>query len=449
MGSYSSFRIGSFEIYSVKNDIDPLLMTLFRPFEKRVFASTFGASAADRLGDGDDPHEPLTVVRYETTAGVMRDRLDLMGYSIDLARDAFERGRLRGCEDRAALYEKYRDDAILSDYADRELETLGRLTLDDWLLGFRFILENQLVRPHHLRRDLYDAGYPFPVGYMLGRSQEEFLGFPVFDSRLFLRAALEGVDPSETVSQDLTDLIAGGWFDSEDDVVAHADYLITADFSTTQRIIVLTEGSSDKRALEAVLLIRRPHLVDYFSFIDFDELRVPGGAASVINFVKAFVGAGVVNRVIAILDNDTAAKSAMRSLKGITLPSTVRIIHLPEMERLRRYPTLGPTGISETDINGLAASLELYFGEDVLSGEDGQPAPVQWRGFDDAVKQYQGEVLTKAALQERFAQKLRREREGLPSSPASDWSGIDAVLDAVCGAFTSGKPDDWETGGYW
>lgn len=41
MGSYSSFRIAGRELYSVKNDIDPLLMSLFRPEDKIVEPGTY------------------------------------------------------------------------------------------------------------------------------------------------------------------------------------------------------------------------------------------------------------------------------------------------------------------------------------------------------------------------------------------------------------------------
>ncbi|MDB6037409.1 MAG: hypothetical protein JWM99_1250 [Verrucomicrobiales bacterium] len=37
------------------------------------------------------------------------------------------------------------------------------------------------------------------------------------------------------------------------------------------------------------------------------------------------------------------------------------------------------------DVNGLAASLEIYFGEDVLIRKDGTLTPIHWRGFDSGV----------------------------------------------------------------
>ena len=87
------------------------------------------------------------------------------------------------------------------------------------------------------------------------------------------------------------------------------------------------------------------------------------------------------------------------------------------------------------DVNGLAGSLELYFGLDVLQQPDGTPTAVQWRGYDDTLGQYQGELLNKPALQARFVQKLK---ECLNSSPAVtryDWTGMKLIVDQIRTAF--------------
>lgn len=44
-------------------------------------------------------------------------------------------------------------------------------------------------------------------------------------------------------------------------------------------------------------------------------------------------------------------------------------MRLPDLEFLKSYPTLGPNGLANMDINGVAASIELYLGNDVLRGD--------------------------------------------------------------------------------
>ncbi len=87
------------------------------------------------------------------------------------------------------------------------------------------------------------------------------------------------------------------------------------------------------------------------------------------------------------------------------------------------------------NVNGLAGSLEIYFGEDVLRRNDGSLTPVQWRGYDVALNQYQGEILNKGELQERFLEKLRMCQSNPDLIENYDWSGIRAIIESLKTAF--------------
>ncbi len=103
-------------------------------------------------------------------------------------------------------------------------------------------------------------------------------------------------------------------------------------------------------------------------------------------------------------------------------------LHLPEVESLRSYPTVGPQGRTHMDVNGLAASIEMYLGHDVLAPEN-VPRPVEWRGYVTGVGSYQGEVSAKREVQEAF----RRKALGAVNDPTvmdrQDWTDLDHVLD--------------------
>ncbi len=83
-----------------------------------------------------------------------------------------------------------------------------------------------------------------------------------------------------------------------------------------------------------------------------------------------------------------------------------QVMSLPRLPLAEHYPTQGPTGISFVDINGLACSLELYLGTDVLKIAEGEYRPIECRGLDAKRRQYQGEVLEKEAIQDLFHNKL-------------------------------------------
>jgi hypothetical protein len=118
-----------------------------------------------------------------------------------------------------------------------------------------------------------------------------------------------------------------------------------------------------------------PATAQLFVF-DFDTLAVPGGVTSVLNTLKALISVGIANRVVALLDNDTAAHAAVQAAKLGKLPQNVRIGFLPRLSSAENYLTLGPTGMTAMDINGLACSIELFFGADVLTKESGQLVPI-------------------------------------------------------------------------
>lgn len=194
------------------------------------------------------------------------------------------------------------------------------------------------------------------------------------------------------------------------------------------------EGSTDREFLQGALRLLCPHLADYYAFLDFAGTRSQGGAGHLASLVKAFAAVGITDRVIAVFDNDTAASEAKRSLNQVTLPDNIAVITYPDLDFLRTYPTLGPGGKADLDVNGVAASLELYLGRDILL-RDGSLIPVQWTGYSESIAQYQGEVLQKSGIQSHFREKLARCQNALGAREQTDWSGLRAILEAIFAAF--------------
>jgi hypothetical protein len=169
--------------------------------------------------------------------------------------------------------------------------------------------------------------------------------------------------------------------------------------------------------------------------MDFESARIGGGAGSLANIVKAFSGTGIVNKVVAFFDNDTAAATALRALKPIQIPSNIKIIQLPKLDFLENYPTLGPSGSVSMDINGLAGSIELYFGKDVLVDSSNNLIPVQWAGYVPELGRYQGEVLSKEDIQKKFRQKLIQCKASKELLANTDWDGMKAILRSLVTVF--------------
>ena len=97
-------------------------------------------------------------------------------------------------------------------------------------------------------------------------------------------------------------------------------------------------------------------------------------------------------------------------------------------------------------MNGLAASIELYLGRDVLTQADGTLHPVQWKSFDVRMRRYQGEVTNKGGIQDAFRVKLALAIRNPEVVRSQDWDGLRAIIDAILAAF--GRPEG-EDGGMW
>lgn len=60
---------------------------------------------------------------------------------------------------------------------------------------------------------------------------------------------------------------------------------------------------------------------------------------------------------------------------------------------------------------------------------------MQWRGYESTVGRYQGEILNKATLHERFHQQLSHCEQSPDRIQDFDWSGIRLILDTLRSAF--------------
>jgi hypothetical protein len=206
-------------------------------------------------------------------------------------------------------------------------------------------------------------------------------------------------------------------------------------------VVVLTEGRTDAEFLKAGLEVLRPYLTDLIRFLDY-ERRPEGGVGALTGMIRAFAAAGIANRVVAVFDNDTAAADAMRKLGA--LPPQIQIMRYPDLDLARAYPAIGPSTpdtpdgtLPLADVNGMAASIELYLGRDVLTRPDGTLRPVRWTSYVPGMKRYQGEVVDKEAIHRAFRAKSKAASENPQHAEQQDWNGLHLIIDAICTAARS------------
>jgi hypothetical protein len=205
-------------------------------------------------------------------------------------------------------------------------------------------------------------------------------------------------------------------------------------------VVVLTEGRTDAEFLKVGLEVLRPYLTDLIRFLDY-ERRPEGGVGALAGMIQAFAAAGIANRVVAVFDNDTAAADVMRKLGAQQLPPQIQIMRYPDLDLARAYPVLGPSvpespggTLTIADVNGLAGSIELYLGRDVLTQPDGTLRPVRWTAYVPGMDRHQGQIVGKGDIQKAFRAKSRAACDNPEHVKQQDWSGLRLIIDAICAA---------------
>lgn len=399
-----------------RNGVDQLFFILFtRDDWVEIRGSDAWLLVKDNYGDLEEDEAQVT--GFRTTVGVLLDRLDVLGVPTSAVAVELERLAVEHADLLEGLSDRISDDEYLRKRKD-EISYLKTLTWERWLGEVK-----------------HGAGAGLPLTRVSGREE---VGSPSYlvglwrdhDVRYQLRAILEALPRDEVITLDLDDLVEGGWLNPSVDPRDHANALVAYASQGGLPPIVLTEGRFDVEVLSATLRLRRPHLVGYVRFPDF-TYKNEGGAAALRQTLRAFAAAGVPNRVVALFDNDTAARDVLHSFPTSELPSNLVVTRLPELGMAKHYPTVGPQGENAMDVNGLAASIEMFLGADVLTQDDGTLQPVTWGGFVKRLGSYQGEVSEKEAVHDRFRQKVASATASPDAMTQQDWRGLDLVLDHV------------------
>jgi hypothetical protein len=435
MGSYAPLSIGGYQLLQTKSYVDPGAISVFTERDRVAVLEPEDGEAAGpvtkippswTLSDLLEAGEGLRArITYRATASEVADRLEAMGISIGRVRLAFERRVHERAEEILAASE---DDGV-------SRAALGAMlreaTFLDWSSAFQqFMALDEhpgwpRLTPPSLRTEM--------MRFIEEESDDSFFGLPG-DARWLLRAAAEVCDSSNVVEYDITELVLSGYYELQEPVAASVMAALRRATRHDAPLVVLTEGSTDAEALSGAMNLLMPHLDGYVTFPDFHAANAAGGTGSLVAACRAFAGAGIANRTIALFDNDTAGRVAIRTLERTALPETLRVMPLPDLPLARRYPTIGPDGPSVQDVNGRAASMELYFGEDVLRVSDHSFAPVIWSARDPSINEWQGEVSGKRDIQRRFTKKLALAAT-IPSPTGLDWAGMRLILDTILHAF--------------
>lgn len=409
MGEYVSLKIGAYDYLSCKNSFGDLLL----------FFTEDDLIIDVEMLDGEE----YKTYCFSTTVEKAKKCLDCLGHTLSRARAGFECDKADKIE-----FAQYENETSY------EIESRKHFTFENWLTAarkFAWLLSN----------DKYDEeAYNYPL-IEKERTQnqtiserivleslpfgEDFFGlnYSNIDVWSIFRAILDAFDPETQIKLDYSNLFYGGWCN---EIPEPEDYSVP-------QTIILTEGKYDAEVISSSIKILYPYMAKFYSFINFSDYKVQGSTNFLTHYFKVFIASGIQNRVIALYDNDSAGLSELVDLEKMVLPNNFRVMHLPDLELANDYPTLGPSGKENMNINGKACSIELFLGQDVLS-DNGEFTPIQWKGFIEKVQSYQGEIMRKGYVQEKFREKLTKTLHD-DIINESQWIEMKKLLTAIFSVF--------------
>lgn len=429
MSSYGSLLVGEVIVSSLRNGVGDDLLAVFRDDMLKVRrVSEYQYYVIERKCEEPDADEgeQVEVLEFRASGRAIADRLDMMGVNVDAIQGFLDQQFSGAGADVFTNSPEYFS-AFTPDLQARIKEARAY----ELAMNARAWVER-------LASSVDDSNQPDQLE--LG-SRAWLLGqLDGWDERYALRAVLLAFPDAEVILE-ISDLVSGGQIGREDvgSLPSDAVRAIGAMSGMHASVVVLTEGSTDAEFLKAGLATLFPHLTDLVRFLDYETERRPeGGAAALIRMVRAFAAAGIANRIVAVFDNDAAAADCLRVFDAVNLPKQVQVIRYPDFEFGCSYPTLGPPtatspegSIALANVNGLAASIELYLGSDALKGPDGALYPIQWKSFLAGIGRYQGEVIHKDLIHKAFRAKYRAASDDPGLVAKQDWQDLRLVLESI------------------
>jgi hypothetical protein len=363
-------------------------------------SSSLASEAEEHTSDDEDTEEPYSQKAYDVAVPVMRERLEIMGFS-----DALWREELQEYVDRKIAFR-------VADVERSELGTPDRLRAERTLTIVRgSSLQRWMKKWLQLVDHAVNQNYTVPEDTLMYEMSDKHVQLePIFTRELIaLRGALEVLENDEFVTFDFTNAVYQEEIVTANEPLSEmARYTVLRSVREFDPILVLTEGRTDARIISESFDRIHPEIAHMFSYMDHETFKVPGGTPALVGLARSLAGAKISNRIIFLFDNDTAGHEGYRQFQKVNCPKQYRGLVLPYLKSAEAYPTIGPTGDAPANVNGSACGIELYCGPHALTRTDGKTCPVQWKGYMDGMKRYQGEPLDKDGIKERFLTIIRQ-----------------------------------------
>lgn len=373
MGSMISLGVGRMEIDWGKNNLFANHSALFQPNDVKLIPYYYV----------DDDDNPIIVEQegYSRDLYSVKKRLDLLGYTLQSVEEKYNETVEECLSHGIKVVLSYDSFSKLLKEIDINKINTPELSIEYDENGYDL---GEFVRRCIIpEKEIYDRlllavnGNKSNLGYEL----ETF--FENLDPYIILRLLAENESCKELdVYWSFFDVVEGGWASREE---------IISPLSDNQKILIVTEGSSDSFIIKKSIDQLYPEISDFFKFIDMQENYPFTGTGSLYNFCCGLMKIGTLNKIIVVFDNDTAGNQTYNKLLQLPQMKNLLITKLPYVSELENINTIGPQGISVENINGTAVAIECLLDFAVNS----EPPLIRWTNFVEKAQKYQGSLINK------------------------------------------------------
>ncbi|MGB1205807.1 MAG: HEPN/Toprim-associated domain-containing protein [Chitinophagales bacterium] len=407
MGSISQLIIKGHPILSLKNGYNHKVVNLLFTIKDLVNEAR---SESDRnfkvWGDAYKKSKKIEkITSFKTTARICKDRLSIFGISHSKAKNEYNKAIKNYVESEKETYEQSK---VKKEKSWIYSDTLP--SFEDYTQTIKETINNPIIN-YEVLIDR-ESNHENFKNYVLSRE----LIIDNLDIRIGLWIIISVLEGEDQIEYDINDVLKEGWINIDD--VKNIN---------NEKIILLTEGKTDTEFISACLKCNFNHIENFYHFMDFNASKYEANASRLAQTLKAFVGSGISNKIIALFDNDTAGKKELKTLKEVNFPKNIVAFSYPNIELAETYPTKGPSGEQILNVNGLAGSIELYLGEDCLK-IDNRLTPILWSNYVKQLNAYQGSVMNKKQIQDKFRDKIKKNNGEVLSNEL--YLIIDAIMKA-------------------
>lgn len=386
MGSYISLGVGELELDWGKNFGFRDYSKLFLPSDKKDIPYYYA----------DD--EVILKPGYSTSLGRVKNRLELLGYSLQTLSSHFQ--------DHNDNYPDYLEQLEISfetmlsifskiniaDYKNKKED--GDYDLGEYVIENIFLNETFKDLKEHIDIKDKDIGAYF-----------ENLD-PLFTLRLLIENPNNLEMNLEWRTQDVID---GGWTNEKE---------IFVGVEEADKFLIVTEGSSDTFIIKKSLELLKPDILDFFTFVDMEDNYPFTGTGNLYRFCQGLTSIRIQNKTLVLFDNDLEGVDKFNKTNNLNLPRQMKIMKLPELEEFTNFLTVGPTGETSENINGKAVAIECF-----LDLSKSKPK-IRWTNYNKDFDAYQGSLENK----DNYVREFKRVKN---ANDDYDFTKLTKLLDEI------------------